>query len=171
MSTARSDRVYEWWLQETTKFDYFVLGAALALVGYITSTLKPESIETGPALLQGGSLVAILASAIGGFKRIEASLSTLQANHRKLHALEGAGNLLRATEGPGPYLNNETGDFVTRDQAIQRAKELKTLAKQIDEVGAKWADRAKRRYTFRNRALLFGLGGLAAAWLWRATGF
>jgi len=168
MTTERSDRAYEWWLQETTRFDYFVLGACLATFGYLANAFQPIRLGVNPSTAELASILALLVAVFAGFKRIESSVVALKASHSHLYAQEATGSLLQVVQNPGGSLNLATGDILTQQDAMHRAMEKKQEAAHAEAVHAKWATKAKYWYRIRNVALLAGLVGLLAARIWRA---
>lgn len=170
MGTKRSDKAYEWWLHETTRFDYFVLGACLALVGYLASILEPARVGLNAQTAELVSISSMLAAAFAGFKRIEALVVAFKLSHDRLYALEATGALRKASQNPGRSLNTETGDVMTPQEALREAHRQSERAQQFEDMHASWASGAARWYVVRNTALLFGMASLVAARVWRAYG-
>jgi len=62
------------------KLDYFILGATLAICGYLAQTNPYGKLGVNKETFLLGSLLIFAASAVLGFKRIEATIITIRMN-------------------------------------------------------------------------------------------
>src|SRR5258706_12601462 len=121
MTGDRSDKAYEWWLNASDKLDYFVAGVALALVGYLASTFRPEPLGLDPKSVELVAILAILGSAILALKRIEATVVLLKSMHTHLASNESVGKLTIAASKGEPLINERTGWTMDPGSAIRKA--------------------------------------------------
>jgi len=163
MSTERSDRVHAQYLEALQKFDYFVAGLSLALVGYLGQAFQPTEIGWNSATIELLSIVLLLISAISGLKRIETNVTLLGVSHLRLYAQEVAGTAASAAATGGAAVNTSTGDFLSPDQLARDAQEhhagAEIAKKKLDELTTK----TMRWYRVRNTCLIGGLGLLVIA--------
>ena len=163
MATERSDRVYEWYFDATQKFDYFVTGISLAMVGYLGSTFTASPLGWNPSTIELASIASLLGSAIAGLKRAESSILMLAGTQKKLREHESAGAMAGIVSSGQAGLNTETGEFVTPEQAAKRLDRHKAGATIVAghlDTAAKWA---VRWYHARNFLLVLGLALLLLA--------
>jgi hypothetical protein len=168
VSTDRSDKAYEHWLDAAQKFDYFVTGVCLALVGYLASTLHPSRIGFDSQTLELASVIAILAAAFCGLKRIEATVTALGAAQRRLYREESAGSLAAAASKGDVLLNQSTGEVLTADDALARAQVHRSAVPVVKSAQDQSASASEQWYDWRNRLLIGGLFALVAARVWGA---
>jgi len=169
MSTERSDRVYEAWLQATSKFDYFVAGVALTLASYLASSLKGFRLDPSPDGLEVVSVVFVFGSALASLKRIDAMNVTLKLSHAALYAQESAGELTNVAQAGVPAFNRATGQAIDPHSALYAAKLMQQDAKDVEEDHDRWVRRGRRWKIWRDRLLLAGLFLLIAARVWSPT--
>jgi hypothetical protein len=160
MSTDRSDSVYRYWLEASQKFDYFVTGVCFALISYLAGTLKPGTIGLNSNTLLLVSILCLLGAAIAGLRRIEAHVTSLSLMHQRLYSEEKAGTLVSAASEGRSLINTKTGDVFGSDAAMLEALGVKKSIPNIEQNLNKWARLSMRRYKWRNRLLLVGLGGV-----------
>jgi len=163
VSTERSDRVYFSYLEASQRFDYFVVGASLALVGYLGSAYSPARLGWNSATIELAAIALLLFSAIAGLKRIETSLTLLAGMQRRLRAEETAGTMAGVATSGTPALNKATGEILWPADALEKAQRHKVgaevIAKKLDSM-PEWSG---RWYRIRNLLLILGLALLVLA--------
>src|SRR5437660_1679192 len=94
------------------RFDYFVLGVAIALCAYAGQTIKPEKLGLNPYTMEVLSVVILVGAGFCGFKRVEKKVRLDELNHVILDAYEKKGTIVaHQTNKPGqPFTNAGTGD-------------------------------------------------------------
>jgi len=171
MPTERSDQVYAYYLEASQKFDYFVAGVSLAIVGYLGSTIQPARISLNASSLELFSLVLILVSAYCGIKRIEAAVVFLGLMHRRLYTEEAAGTMVGASSrGTVDMINESTGEVLSAAEAMWRAAAYGKARKEVKERLTERAASSGRWYLWRNGLLFGGLAGVIAARIFGAYG-
>lgn len=160
MSNERSDKLYEYWLQASQKFDYFVTGVCLALISYLANTLRPIPIGLNSNTLLLLATICLLAAALSGLRQIEATVTLLQVMHSRIYKAEVAGNLISAAAEGGMLINRQTGDLFTPQDAAREGRAAQAVIPSIEKTQEKWASSAHRWYRWRNRFLLIGLTGV-----------
>ena len=158
MSIERSDRIYLTYLEASQKFDYFVAGVGLALVGYLGARFEAVPIGWNPSTIELGAIAALLASAVAGLKRIETNVTLLGVMHKRLYEEEAAGALTGAAGGGGPGLNKATGEVLSLAELLYKAKYHEVGAEVIAETLRELARWSVFWYRARNTLLLLGLG-------------
>ncbi|NOT09866.1 MAG: hypothetical protein HOP28_16860 [Gemmatimonadales bacterium] len=156
MSTDRSDRVYFSWLDSAAKFDYYVTGVALALVGFLGATFTIGRFGLNPSTLELGALGAFLAATIVGFKHLESQVSFLSAMHRRLYEEESAGAIASAASQGRTMLNTSTGRVYSTLQLVEQLYSHKVGTTAASERLDELVVILKRRYRNRNAFLLGG---------------
>ncbi|MDX9672267.1 MULTISPECIES: hypothetical protein [unclassified Pseudomonas] len=122
--TERSVQLHQSASSETANFDRFVLGASMAACAYLAQTMPFGPIGTNVSTMYLATLLIMGLSAVFGFLRIEATISTMNANSSYLHMIE----------------MGELNDLSMRHIARQA----------VDKV----AGRTKTMYVLRNRTML-----------------
>lgn len=168
MATERSDTLYQSYLEAVNKFDYFVLGISLALVGYLA-----ESLSIGPLVwldsstVELASIVALLVSAVCGFKRIESGVQFLRLNTAYLRKGEEAGTLKSSAVKSGFRsawgINESTGELLSPGEAMRRGKIAEMIAEGVKEKLNEETEAGGVWYKARNVFLFLGLGGVIVA--------
>lgn len=164
----RSVKVYGWWLEAATKYDYFIVGLALAIVGYWAKDFRPVPLGFNPSTAELLSMLAVLGSAYSGLKRIEAMSSTLIASHNWLDAGEGRAALMEVAYKGTPAINTGSGEVIDPGGAVEGAEKLKKRGDRADQEASRWSARAKRWYRCRDALLIIGVCGFIASRLWAA---
>ena len=163
MSTERSDQAYQSYIEALQKFDYFIVGVSIALVGYLGAALRPIGLGWNPATIELAAIASMLLSAVAGLKRIEANVSLLGASQKRLYEQEAAGALKSAALQGGPALNKGTGEFLSPGDLLAKAQYHEVGA----EVVAKHVGRLERWsgrwYRARDLFLVLGLALLVLA--------
>jgi hypothetical protein len=168
MSTERSDSIYVQYLGSVQKFDYFVAGVSLALMGFLGSRFQASRIGWNPATIELSSLLTLLVSAIAGLKRIESQFTLLAMMHRRLHEEEAAGSLAKASQAGGAALNESTGEILSYSQLVFGSQYHRIGAQVIKERLDKLANRSGEWYRVRNVTLILGVALLILARLSQA---
>jgi hypothetical protein len=158
MSTERSDQLYAHYLEAAQKFDYFVTGVSLALVGYLGQALHPANIGWNPATIELLSIVTLLGSAVSGLKRIETNVTLIGVSHRRLYEQEAAGSAASAALSGGAAINKSTGEVFSAAQLVYKARYYQVGAEVTKEKLDKLATESGRWYRVRNASLIVGLG-------------
>lgn len=157
MSTDRSDTVYGYWREASEKFDYFVTGLALALVGYLGADMNSVRIGVTPEGMQAIAAVLLLLSAGAGLKRLEVSVAIYKIMHMRLYSEESAGAIGAAAAGGGTLYNASTGAYVSPEHAAYQyhyhRAGVQVTKEQLDGLVAS----ATRWYSVRNGFLMAGL--------------
>jgi hypothetical protein len=170
MSDPRSVRVYFAWLDASQRFDYFVTGVSVAMVGYLASTVKADPYSVS-STLEVLALILILASAYVGLRRIEATLVAMQLDGKRLASGEAAGALKYIHRTGGRSLRTSTGEIIEANEAGRRANEQTAFSADVERLEQQWMDRAAGRYRWRNLLLLSGILVLVSARVVHAYGW
>lgn len=72
--------------EAASKLDYFILGATLAICGYLAQTNPYGRLGLNKETFLLGSLLIFAATAVAGFKRIEATITAVRLNAFALEA-------------------------------------------------------------------------------------
>ena len=154
----RADWLYASWMDKVEKFDYFIGGGALALVGYLAPRLQlPQAGLTWGPGLEIAALAAILCSAFCALRRIEAGTLLTYLNSQRIASLQSAGTLMGVVGSGQTALNTRTGEIVEPSDAWKRANEEHQKAQSADAKFDEWAARARGWYRWRDRLLMAGL--------------
>lgn len=147
MATDRSDALHRKWLEASTKFDYFVLGVSLALVGYLGESLTLDRLGFDANTVELGAVMFLLCSALCGFKRIETAVTIIGMNADMLRFSEDVEALkpLWLTRNPNRL----------RQIEAEKPKRRAAVDKRV-KVAERW-------YMARNMFLFLGLAGMIAA--------
>ncbi|MEW7856375.1 hypothetical protein AB2M95_10745 [Pseudomonas chlororaphis] len=120
----RSVKLHQSASTESANFDRFVLGASMAACAYLAQTMPFGQIGMNVSTMYLATLFLMALSAVFGFLRIEATISTMNANSSYLHMIE----------------MGQLNDISMRHMAREA----------VDKV----ADRTKTMYLLRNRTML-----------------
>jgi hypothetical protein len=167
MTIERSDHLYDQWLEGSQKFDYFVAGVTLALIGYLSSASSATiTLGWNVGTLHLVSLAVLLLAAVCSVKHLEAVVTTLGAMHYRVHLEESFRQLTEAAVAGGPHVNVSTGDVLTGPDLSKRTEELSQRAAATTEHQDKWIARTTLWYRCRNWLLIAGLSLLVLGrWL------
>ncbi|MEO7522339.1 MAG: hypothetical protein ABIW79_11035 [Gemmatimonas sp.] len=80
MSDDRAKMLYQAWQQASEKFDYFVVGAAGALVACVGQHIRPTRLALNAGSLELVALATLVAAVVIGLKRIETEVTCLRLN-------------------------------------------------------------------------------------------
>jgi hypothetical protein len=157
MPTDRSDQVYFRYLATAEKFDYFVLGIAVALVGYLGADLEVSKLGLSTSGLEAIAAGLFLVASISGFMRLEANISLLKVMHRRLYSEESVGALADAASSGKRVLNTSTGVALNPMEAARKhlwhRAGVEVTEDMLDSIQAS----SSFWYSARNGALLLGL--------------
>lgn len=154
----RADWLYETWMEKVGKFDYFVAGADLALLGYLAPRLQlVRGSVGGKPIVELLALAVILGSAVCALKRIEATNVLASLNHQRISRLESAGALMEVFGTGRPALNKRTGEIIDPLVAGQQVGQEQKLAGAAELKFDHWSSGARSWYQWRDRLLIFGL--------------
>ncbi|SEL19829.1 hypothetical protein SAMN03159414_1960 [Pseudomonas sp. NFACC41-3] len=120
----RSVKLHQSASTESANFDRFVLGASMAACAYLAQTMPFGPVGLNVSTMYLATLFLMALSAVFGFLRIEATISTMNANSSYLHMIEMG------------QLNDTSMRHMAREA--------------VDRV----ADRTKTMYLLRNRTML-----------------
>lgn len=163
MTKGRSEAAWHAWRESSDKFDYFVTGIALALVGYLGSELEPVRLGWNGSTLEVASVILFLGSAIAGLRRIETNVLLVGLMQRQLSHQERAGALTDAGLKAGLFINRATGEVFTGTQAQAGAQASTELADELTPKLKREAGRSERLYRWRNWLLVGGIVALIAS--------
>ncbi len=163
MGTERSDKAYAAYVEASQKFDYFVVGLSVALVGYLGAGFRAVPLGWNPPTVELAAIAALLLSAIAGLKRIESNVTLLGTSQRRLWEQEAAGGMKSAAMGGGPALNKGTGQVLGSAQLITEAYRHQIVAEVMTRQLEQIAQQCDRWYRVRNFLLVFGLALLVLA--------
>jgi hypothetical protein len=167
----RGLKAYFAWLEGAQRFDYFVTGVSLALVGYVVSNLTAAPFALNSSSLEAAGVIILLASVYAGFRRIEASLVSLQATGQRLLAGGAAGALKDISRRTGPSLRMNTGEVIGPGDAAQRSADQHRLYIEAARQEGDWSKRAFGWYGRRNFLLMLGVLVVVVARILRAYAF
>lgn len=120
MATERSDKIHDSYQESSEKFDYFIVGASFALLGYLGAQYRSTALGWNPSTIELASLITFLLSALAGLKRVEVNVMLLELTHRKLYEGEMAGAMVSGAASSGPALNEATGKVMSQSEMIRR---------------------------------------------------
>jgi hypothetical protein len=166
MTQERSDYLYDRWLEGSQKFDYFVSGVTLALIGYLSANTAATALGWNASTLQLASLAVLLLSAVCGVKRLEAVVATLAVMQHRVHVEESFRQHTEAAVAGGPHVNVATGEVLTGPDLSKRTEELSQRAAATSGPQGEWIARTNLWYRCRNWLLIAGLSLLVIGrWL------
>ena len=169
MSTERSDSAWRAWKESSEKFDYFMAGLCSALTAYLGQGFKAVALGANPGTVELAAIVALCASVVAAFKRIEWTVTLFGAMQARVYHEEARGNLASAAQGAAQLLINQaTGQLMTPAEALLTAEFHGTRATAVGKKLDEYAAKAEAAYQWRNRLLYLGFGLLVAARVWAA---
>ncbi|QDR66368.1 hypothetical protein [Pseudomonas sp. BJP69] len=114
-SDERSVQLHQSASTETANFDRFVLGASMAACAYLAQTMPFGPLGLNVSTMYLVTLLVMALSAVFGFLRIEATITTTNANSTYLHRIEMG------------MLNDLTSRMLAREPADRWAARTKTM--------------------------------------------
>jgi hypothetical protein len=166
MTTERSDKLFEAGRDAQIKFDYFVLGIVGALCAFVGQSFTPTPLGINPSSLELMSLLLLVASVVGGFRRIESTISLMHLNRQYLRLLEEKGALVSNAESP--IINRATGEIFSAEEVAARVAILEEFLPDAKVKMEDLSDSASRSYSIRNWLLLVGFLCLLLSRVWAA---
>lgn len=168
MTHERSDFAWQVSTEAAQKFDYFMVGLAAALAGYLGQQLELSPVGLNASTLELLAVLLFGCSMVAGVWRLESTVTAISGNHLRLHGSEATGALVKAARQGGTLLNEETGEIYSASQALARARAYKQAGDALDERTERFRSRAHRAYRWRNWFLYAGMLSLVASRLWEA---
>lgn len=156
----QGEKVYELWIDAAQKFDYFVTGVCLAIVGYLASNFRLGPLALNSDTLQLLAALAILASAWCGLKRIQKTATLLGVSSQRVFSEEVSADLERGAIEGKLATNRVTGAVLTPDAAFAKAAQHQSAAQGLSHEERKLIVSARPWYSWRDRLLLAGFAGL-----------
>src|SRR6187455_2199979 len=154
MTEHRSLEAYSLHAEASQKFDYFVAGVAIALVGYLGSRFEPQPIGWNARTIEMAAIVLLLVSAFCGLKRIETTVRLFAVQFSRLETSESAAAYNRAALGGRPGVDTVTGELVTPALAVERARPHAAGAEAAQGVLDRRATNSQRWYLVRDWLLV-----------------
>ena len=148
--------------QGLERFEYFIVGASLALCAYVGHTLHPEKLTFLSAYtMEVISLALLIISAGVGLKRIESLVQIRRLNGQLLDAIEKRGAVMTTKPfSEGLIIVKNPGRLLTSEEAASWVRELNDKIQILHHMIEKETSRAESVYKWRNRLLLIGFCGL-----------
>jgi len=158
----RSEIDFGYYRESLQRFEYFIVGASLALCAYVGHTLHPEKLTFLSAYtIEVVSLALLILSAGVGLKRIESLVQISRLNGQLLDAIEKRGAVMVAKpNSEGLIVVKYPGRLLTSDEAANWVRELNDRISVLRHMIEKETTRAGSLYKWRNRLLLIGFCGL-----------
>jgi hypothetical protein len=157
MALERSDHIYDKWLEGIQKFDYFVLGVTLGLIGYLGANTPASALGWNVDTLQITSLAVLLLSAFCGLKRIASVVTLLSIMQRRLHHEESFAQHTDMAVKGGIHVNHSTGETLTPAAVHERTEKLSNLLEKITQDQDKWLAHTETWRACRDWLLIGGL--------------
>lgn len=149
--------------QGLQRFEYFIVGASLALCAYVGYTLHPEKLTfLSGYTIEVVSFVLLILSAGVGLKRIESLVQISRLNGQLLDAVEKRGAIMSSKpDSEGLIVVKNPGRLLTSEAAANCVRELNDNIPVLHHMIETETTRAEKLYKWRNRLLLIGFCGLA----------
>jgi hypothetical protein len=163
METERSDRAWDAYQQASARFDYFMVGLSSALTGYLGPRLALQPLGFNPSTMEFAAVVSFALSIAAGITRLEWIVAAIAGNHGRLYHEEAAGALASTAMKSDALLNAATGEVLTKDEAILKARGHKANADATREKLTTVIRRAERAYKWRNVLFYAGIVFLVAS--------
>ncbi|EJI1382277.1 TPA: hypothetical protein I7171_22245 [Vibrio vulnificus] len=113
----RSIEVFKEVSNAEQKFDYFVLGVAIALFAYIGKDYTPEPLGMTQNTFELFSVIMFFLSVLFAYVRLKTIIIIKRLNFTKLHLGEINGALMQVIASPDLNYNSQTGDVIDPNQA------------------------------------------------------
>ena len=169
MTTERSDKLLIEWKQSIEKFDYYVLGIAVALFAYSAKDFVAQPLGLNAATVEAASLAVLLGAIIVGFLSIQATITTGFWNHQQLYFGEVGGGLAKNNTS-NHVLNEKTGEIYSPQEVQESIRLCAGNRHNASEQVNKSRKSAERYYDARNILLVIALCGLFAGKLLHGYG-
>jgi hypothetical protein len=145
--------------EASQRFDYFILGLSVALVAYAGKTLQPEKFGINPYTLEVASLLALIASIIIGFKRIEQTIVAHLVRFKLLDLRKSRGTMTEGFIEGKTRIMPERGEKWTPDDMKREIDQLDLLIPDCERKFEEVGDKAAKFYSWRNALLICGFIG------------
>ena len=159
MTTERSDKLLLEWKQSIEKFDYYILGVAVALFSYSATHFVPQPLGFNATTVEAVSLALLLVAVIAGFLRIQAVIQTGFWNHQQLYSGEVGGGLTKHLSG-NPVLNERTGEIYSPQEVQEIVRQCAGNRRDAGERVKQCLTSSERYYDVRNILLVIALCGM-----------
>ena len=148
--------------QAVQRFEYFIVGASLALSAYVGHMLHPEKLTfLSPYTMEVVSLALLILSAAIGLKRIESLVQISRLNGQLLDAIEKRGAVMTTKPfSEGLIIVKNPGRLLTSEEAANWVRELNDKIQVLHHMIENETTRAESVYKWRNRLLLISFCGL-----------
>jgi len=153
----KSDRLIERHLQAIEKFDYFVTGVAIALVGWFGGREGPLVIAEPAGAAYVLALACLLVAALAGLKRIESTTTSVRLNALALLGEETASLRRRAARSGGVLVDEVTGKQIDRNTILKGAQGQQEHAQHARALLEKEGTKGQKWYRARDLLLIAGL--------------
>jgi hypothetical protein len=170
MTTERSDKLLLEWKQSIEKFDYYILGVAVALFSYSATNFVPQPLGFNATTVEAVSLGLLLVAVIAGFLRLQAVIQTGYWNHQQLYSGEVSGGLTKHING-NPVLNEKTGEIYSPQEVQEIIRLCAVNRHDASERVKKCLASSERYYDVRNILLVIALCGIFLGKLLHGYGF
>jgi len=125
--SSRSDQVFQNLKSAEQKFEYFILGVAVALFAYIGEKNTPQPISFSQNSFELLALVLLVVSIFSGFKRIEKNITSQTVNYSKLEASNKLGSYKKALMSAELQIES-SGEIFNPQKAVNKIKFLEEKA-------------------------------------------
>jgi hypothetical protein len=144
------------------RFEYFIVGASLALCAYVGHTLHPEKLRFLSAYtIEVGSLALLIFSAGVGMKRIESLIQISRLTGQLLDAIEKRGAIMTAKpNSEGLIVVRYPGRLLTSEESANWVRGLNDKIPVLHHMIETKTSRADSLYKWRNTLLLIGFCAL-----------
>jgi hypothetical protein len=160
MADERSTELIARHAEATEKFDYFVTGITLALLGWLGGRTGPLHLRDPADICYLLALVVLLGSAFAGLKTLETKNTALRLNALALLGEETASWHQQAAHSRGMLVDAESGKQLDRMEVLNSAQEQLKLAKQARQLLEEVSNKSVRWYSARSWFLMVGLAFL-----------
>jgi hypothetical protein len=152
-----ADELYYRWIDSVQKFDYFVVGLCVAIVGYLAGKIEPALLGLNAHTLELVALALLVGATYCGLKRIAGHNMGLIFEHLRI-GNEAAAKALRSAAAAGaPGLNLATGELVGSSEVAAQAQHKAALVDEVKKIQKRWGDWAAGWYRWRDRLMIAGL--------------
>lgn len=161
----RSDyeNAYSDYLEASQRFDYFLAGVSIALVGYLGSRFTPTPIGWNASTVELAALISLLASAFSGLKRVQTLVHLLKLTQQHIREVDSAAAFTEAATAGQTAIDYAARQALSvRDLSVRgethrgNAESYKKLQQDMGVLSGRWS-------LFRDRLLVLGLSLLILA--------
>lgn len=156
MSDERSINLIYRHTDAIEKFDYFLTGLAVALVGWIAGQPTALQVDSISSALELSALTALLGSAYAGLKRVEAHIEVLRMNALALRGEETASTRARALSSQAVVFDSDSRKPIDRSELQESVDEQRRLTKKAKRLLGEASEKGGKWYRARSRLLIAG---------------